>query len=583
MSRFIPSRERWKIRGDASLERLPYLRLGLVFVFVVIIVRLFVLQVLSHDFYSGLASGQRDLFSKLSPTRGDIYVRDTGKDELYPVATNAIFYVLYAEPRKITDPKSVARRLAPIIGIDESDLFKKLDLPDDPYEPLLRRVSEEKRDEISALGVSGIGFTKENVRVYPEERFGGHILGFVGEDESGKRGRYGLEGYFDKELGGTPASITGEKTGVADFFYSSRKPTLARDGSDLVLTIDRTIQFVACEKLREAVRKHDADGGTVIIMEPDTGAILAMCSVPDYDPNKYGEVADVSVFNNPAIFFQYEPGSVFKAMTMAAAIDMGKVGPQTIFEDTGSVKIGSEEIKNSDLKAHGLQTMTEVLDESLNTGAVFAMRQMGAADFRRYVKLFGFGQESGVELFKEISGDISSLDKRGEIYAATASFGQGIAVTPLQVVTAFATIANGGNLMKPYIIDEIKRSDGTVAKNVPRLLHRVLTPRASTLVGSMLVSVVANGHGKRAGVPGYYVAGKTGTAQVPRRDGKGYEKDVTVGSFVGFAPLHNPRFVMLTRIDHPRDVQWAESTAAPLFGSIANFLLQYMKVPPERD
>lgn len=583
MSRFIPSPERWKIRGDASLERLPYLRLGLVFVFVVIIVRLFALQVLSHDFYSGLASGQRDLFSKLSPTRGDIYARERYKDELYPVATNAIFYVLYAEPRKISDPQAAARRLSPIIGISESELLKKLDLPDDPYEPLLHRVSEEKRAEISALEISGIGFTKESVRVYPEERFGGHILGFVGEDENGKRGRYGLEGYFDRELGGTPAKIAGEKLGLVDFFSSGRKPVLARDGSDLVLTIDRTIQFVACEKLREAVKSHDADGGTVIIMEPDTGAILAMCSVPDYDPNKYGEVADVSVFNNPAIFFQYEPGSVFKAITMAAAIDMGRVEPQTTFEDTGSVKIGSEEIKNSDLKAHGLQTMTEVLDESLNTGAVFAMRQMGAADFRRYVKLFGFGEESGVELFKEISGDISSLNKRGEIYAATASFGQGIAVTPLQIVTAFAAIANGGNLMKPYIIDEIKRSDGTVVKNVPRLLHRVLSPRASTLVSSMLVSVVANGHGKRAGVSGYYVAGKTGTAQVPRRDGKGYEKDVTVGSFVGFAPLHNPRFVMLTKIDHPRDVQWAESTAAPLFGSIANFLLQYMKVPSERE
>lgn len=583
MSRFIQSRDRWKNRGDASLERLPYFSLGLVFVFVVIIVRLFVLQVISHDFYFGLASGQRDLFAKLSPTRGDIYVRERGQDELYPVATNAIFYVLYAEPRKIRDPKSAAQRLSPVISIPESELLKKLDLPDDPYEPLLRRVSEEKRAEISALGISGIGFTKESVRVYPEERFGGHILGFVGEDENGKRGRYGLEGYFDRELGGTPAKIAGENNGVADFFSSGRKPVLARDGSDLVLTIDRTIQFVACEKLREAVRSHDADGGTVIIMEPDTGAILAMCSVPDYDPNKYGEVADVSVFNNPAIFFQYEPGSVFKAITMAAAIDMGRVGPQTTFEDTGSVKIGAEEIKNSDLKAHGLQTMTEALDESLNTGAVFVMRQMGAADFRRYVKLFGFGEESGVELFKEISGDISSLDKRGEIYAATASFGQGIAVTPLQVVAAFAAIANGGNLMKPYIIDEIKRSDGTTQKNVPRLLHRVLSPRASTLVGSMLVSVVTNGHGKRAGVPGYYVAGKTGTAQVPRRDGKGYEKDATIGSFVGFAPLHNPMFVMLTKIDHPRDVVWAESTAAPLFGSIANFLLQYMKVPPDRE
>ncbi len=583
MSRFIKSRERWENRGDATLDRLPYFCLGVIFILTIIVVRLFVLQVLSHDFYAALASGQRDIFAKLQPSRGTIYVRDAKEGKLYPIATGALTYLLYAVPEKIKDPTSAAKLLAPAIGAEESDILNKLDRTDDPYEPILHRLSEEKKDEIKALGIEGLGFTKESIRVYPEAKFGGHILGFLGEGENGKKGRYGLEGYFEEELAGVPAKIGTVENGVRGLLGSSKKPKFAIDGADIVLTVDRTIQFVACEKLRQAVARHEADGGTVIIMEPKSGAILAMCSSPDYDPNKFGEVENVSVFNNPAIFFQYEPGSVFKAITMAAAVDMGKVGPQTTFEDMGSIKIGSDEIKNSDLKAHGTQTMTQVLDESLNTGAVFAMRAIGSTDFRRYVKSFGFGEETGIELLKEVSGDISSLDRKGEIYQATASFGQGIAVTPLQIVNAFVAVANGGTLMRPYIVDEIRRSDGTVSKNLSKEVRRVISPRASTLISSMLVSVVENGHGKRAAVPGYYVAGKTGTAQVPRRDGKGYEKDITIGSFVGFAPLQNPRFVMLAKIDHPRDVQWAESTAAPLFGEIAKFLLQYMNVPTERD
>ncbi len=583
MKNFIKSRERWRQRGDASLERLPIFAFGLVFVFLILIVRLFVLQILSHDFYLALALGQRDLFAKLQPARGNIYVRDLGKDELYPVAANDTLNLLYAVPKDIEKPAAVANKLSPVVGISEDILLEKLNKPDDPYEPVLHKVTDEKKNEIMALDLPGIGFARESSRVYPEERFGGQILGFLGEDESGKHGRYGLEGYFDKELSGTPADTATITGGLRGFFASGKQPAFARDGSDLVLTIDRTIQFVACDRLRKAVASHGADGGTVIIMNPETGAILAMCSYPDYDPNKYGEATDVSVFNNPAIFFQYEPGSVFKAITMAAALDLGKVTPETTFNDTGSVKIGPEEIKNSDLKAHGIQTMTQVLDESLNTGAVFTLRQIGASDFRRYVKAFGFGDESGIELLREVPGDVSSLSKRGEIYAATASFGQGIAVTPLQVVRAFAAMANGGTLVKPYVVEEIRRSDGTVQKTVPREAQRILSSRAATIISSMLVSVVENGHGKRAAVPGYYVAGKTGTAQVPREDGKGYQKDVTIGSFVGYAPLSKPRFVMLVRIDHPRDVQWAESTAGPLFGEITKFLLQYMNVPPDRE
>jgi cell division protein FtsI/penicillin-binding protein 2 len=226
--------------------------------------------------------------------------------------------------------------------------------------------------------------------------------------------------------------------------------------------------------------------------------------------------------------------------------------------------------------------MTDVLDESLNTGAVFAVQKIGAESFKKYVEDFGFGETVGIGLDFESSGNISSLSKKGAIWSATGSFGQGISVTPIQVVAAFGAIANGGKLMKPYIVDEIRKSNGEIIKAEQKVIRQVISSRTATLLGGMLASVVEHGHGKRAGVSGYYVAGKTGTAQVAKKEGSGYEKDVTIGSFVGFAPVEDPKFVMLVKIDHPRDTIWAEATAAPLFGEIAKFMLNYFKVPPSR-
>jgi cell division protein FtsI/penicillin-binding protein 2 len=453
----------------------------------------------------------------------------------------------------------------------------------DPYEPLRDGVSEEVLGKIKDLKAAGIGYTEKEARFSPEGDLGSQFLGFVGVKDDKKVGQYGLEGYFEKELAGTPGFISSEKDVAGRWIpISGRDWQKAQDGSDLILTIDRNIQYFACEKLKEAVERHGADGGSVIIMDPKTGAIWAMCSYPDFDPNNYAKIQDINVFNNPATFYQYEPGSVFKAITIAAALDLGKIIPTTTYNDEGQVTVDGWVIKNSDLAAHGEQTMTQVLDESLNTGAVFAVSQIGADAFRKYVSDFGFGTKTGVELDYENAGSISSLDKKGKIWSATASFGQGISVTPIQVVTAFAAIANGGRLVKPYIIDEVRKNNGQVVKTQPEVVRRVISGNTATLLGGMLVSVVENGHGKKAGVSGYYVAGKTGTAQVPKKEGGGYDPNITIGSFVGFTPVEDPKFVMLTKIDHPRDVVWAESSAAPLFGEIAKFVLNYLKVPPSR-
>jgi cell division protein FtsI/penicillin-binding protein 2 len=575
----------------------------------IIIFRLFSLQILNHDFYSAMAAGQHEISESLLPERGKILIQEIGDSStLYPLATNQSLYQVYVEPNKVENSEELSEKLTDIfftrseIEIKEGDtpeileakykeerekvfqeILSKVGKGNDPYEPLRKGVSENTVSSIKALNVSGIGFIKESARFYPEKNIGSHFLGFLGTKNDEKIGQYGLEGYFETELAGKKGYIESEKDVAGRWIpISGRSWEKAENGTDLVLTIDRNIQFFACEKLREAVAKHQADGGSVIIMDPKTGAIWAMCSHPDFDPNDYSKISDINIFNNPAIFYQYEPGSIFKAITIAAALDLDKITPTTTYNDEGFLKIGGYTIRNSDLKAHGIQTMTQVLDESLNTGVVFALNKMGIEAFRKYVNDFGFGVMTGIELNYEASGNVKSLENKGEIWGATASFGQGISVTPIQMVSAFGALANNGKLMKPYIIDRMEKNTGEIINTSPKVVQQVISGRAATLLGGMLVSVVENGHGKRAGVSGYYVAGKTGTAQVPKKDGVGYEQDVTIGSFIGFAPVEDPKFVMLTKIDHPRDVIWAESSAAPLFGEIAQYVLNYLRVPPNR-
>jgi len=555
----------------------------------VIVLKLLFIQVFQHGFYEALASGQHELFQELIPERGKIYLHDFKDETLVPVAVNQQLAFVWADPREIEEPDDTAEALAQIFGYDEEKmdaLEERLDQPEDPYEPIEREVDEKTLERLLTLELTGIHYTREASRLYPEPEMSGHVLGFLGAGEDGSlSGKYGIEGYFDELLTGTQGYLLSERD-IAGRLISvgDREYEPAQDGADVVLTLDRTIQYKVCSSLKAAVEKHGADGGSVIIVQPSTGKILAMCGAPDFDSNVYGEAGSINVFNNPAIFEAYEPGSVFKPFTMAAAIDAGAVTPSTTFTDTGSVMVDGwhKPIGNAEGKVYGTVDMTQVLEDSINTGMIYAMRAMGMDAFVQYVKNFGFGQYTGIELETENAGTVDALDIGAEIYAATASFGQGITVTPLQIVMAYAAIANGGVLKAPLIVDEIQYPDGTIEKRSTRDIAQVIDPKTARLVSAMLVSVIEHGHGKRAGVPGYYIGGKTGTAQVAKSDGIGYEADNTIGSFAGFGPVEDPKFAMVVRIDNPKDVVWAESTAAPLFGEIAEFLLQYFEVPPVR-
>ena len=316
-------------------------------------------------------------------------------------------------------------------------------------------------------------------------------------------------------------------------------------------------------------------------MEPQTGKIVAMSSYPTFNPNNYN-TEDIANFTNSNISQVYEPGSVFKVITMAAGIDAGLVAPSTTYTDIGEVQVDDRTIKNSDLKAHGQQTMTQVLEASLNTGAVFVVQKLGKYLFNKYLGQFGFTHLTGIDLKGEVDAQIKDVRQVRDVDLATMAFGQGIAVTPIQMLAAVGAIANDGRLMKPHIVDRILYPSGAVSID-PVVEGQAISSQTAQLVSAMMVSVVENGHGQKAGVPGYWIAGKTGTAQIPSPNG-GYLDGFgnTIGTFVGFGPVENPRFVMLTRVDKPKDVQFAESSAAPLFGQIAKFLLDYWRIPPTR-
>lgn len=587
-----PSRgQSWR-RDDRSTEggrdRIQILSLVFLVIGGIVTVRLFVVQILDHGVYEALATGQHELIQQLYPVRGEILAQDPFAPEgVSAIATNQTLSEVYANPKQLADqgadPAKTAELLTPLLGIPQAELEAKLAKPDDPYEPLVHKASDQQVKAIKELELAGIHFKDESWRYYPEKSAAAQITGFVGVQDDVRVGQYGIEGKYNTQLAGKVGQLKTELDSSGRFIaVGDRLLDPAQDGDTFVLSIDKNVQYAVCLKVKAAAEKHGADQAATIIMDPNTGYIIAMCSYPDFDPNDYGQVESIDAYINTVVSKPYEVGSIMKPMTMSMAIDQGKVTPETTYTDSGLVEIGGFKIRNSDGKANGVQTMIDVLDKSLNTGAIFAAQQVGVDTFQTYMKNYGFGEYTTIELPYEQSGDISALEKKKEIYMATASYGQGVTTTMLQMATAYSVLANGGNLVEPHIITEIRKANGYVEYTEPAVVRRVIQQSTATTVAAMLVSVVENGHGQRAQLPGYYVAGKTGTAQVPKTDGTGYDSNTHIGSFAGFFPVSNPQFVIVTRLDNPKDVQFAESSAAPLFAEIGHFLINYYHVAPDR-
>lgn len=556
--------------------------LGLVFfiLWIIIIVRLIHLQIINGDKYQALAKNLRIFEERKEAERGEIFVEENG--ERIPVALNLYSYTLYAVPNNISNPEKTAEKIAEVLKIpfeskNFQEILKKVSKKNDWYEVLKRDLSEEEVNEIKKRKIEGIDFEIELKRFYPEREYFSHLLGFFGFKGEKRVGQYGLEEYYENILSGKEGIVKGER-GIGGLIIPTAKNIFInpKKGSDIILTIDRTIQIKSCQILEEAVKKYKASSGNIIVVDPKTGAILSLCNWPNFDPNEYSKIKNIEIFSNKITSSQYEPGSVFKVITFAAALEDKKINPNDVYEDTGEVKIGSYTIKNAGGKIWGKRTMREVLQYSINTGAVYIARKVGLERFRYWVKEFGFEEKLGIDLPNEIKGDIKNLSENKEIYLATASFGQGIAVTPLQMVMSFAAIANGGKLLKPYLVKEIV-SDNFSFKIGPKEIRQVISPQTAEILKDLLISAVKEGWGKRAQVKGYLVAGKTGTAEVPYI--KGYSEE-TVHSFIGFAPADDPKFVVLVKLDNPKTSRFSDRTAAPTFGELADFLLKYYQILP---
>ncbi len=576
---------------DNITVRIHLAAAAITLVAVLVVVRLFILMILQHDFYVALAAGSHEVYSQLFPERGSVYIQDSRSKEEFPLAINRDFFIVFADTRQIESDdtsEDVAERLSAMFGYNDEqkfELYLKLNKRDDPYEPIELKVEEKLVDTIRELKLPGIGFVRRPHRVYPEGNLAAHVVGFLGKKDDGQDiGRYGVEGYWQEELAGSGGFFSGAKSAAGRWIpLAGRALKSPEDGADILLTIDRTLQFKACEELRKRMEEYEAASASLVILEPYSGAIRAMCSLPDFDPNTYNKVESINVYNNSTIFIPYEPGSIFKPITMVSAINEGVLTPDTYFFDKGSIDAGcKKEIRNADGKVYEDTNMIGVLENSINTGMVFSAQKLGKEKFRDYVEKFGFGIKEGIELDSEVSGTIDSLSRNKgddiDCYAATASFGQGITATPIQMAAAFGAIANGGKLIKPYIVEELRYPNGKVEKTKPQELSKILSPRSASLVSGMMVSVIDSGQAGGARVPGYYIAGKTGTAQIPGPGG--YTED-TNHSFIGFGPIDNPKFVMIVKFEKPNRL-YSASTAAPTFGAIAKFIMNYYTVPPSR-
>lgn len=570
-------------------KRVKYLSVVIFLLTSLLIFRLFERGVMDTGNYRKMADKQYYTKIDQPAKRGEIYIKDNestdlidqSKAGLFPVASDLELFDLNVIPKNVIDKADAAKKIASITGLKEDDVFSKINNNKPYLPPLKKRMSKEEADKIIALNLKGVFLEGQYSRVYPEKEFLSQVLGFVDYDGNGK---YGLEGFYDGLLKGEGGKLMGVKDNFGKVIKVEQSEP-GKTGADIVLTIDRSIQYMAEKKLKEGMERYGAEGGSIIIMDPKNGGILAMASLPNYDPNKFNEIKsqDQHVFLNPAVSSNWEPGSIFKPIVVAGAVQANLLQPDSKPSPeeggfTNSLTIDGYEIHNALDKSYGFETVTQILENSDNIGMVWIANKQGNDVLSQFISKMGFNIKTGIDLSGESPGQVRSARTWKDINRATISFGQGVSVTPIQIMQAYQAIANKGKLVKPHLLDRVI-VDKEQKKYEDNETTEVMSAETAKKVADMLVSVVENGHGKPAKVEGYRVAGKTGTAQVPKSDG-GYEENTFIGSFAGFAPEDDPRFVMLVKLNKPKNVEWAESSAAPIFGEIANWLLNdYMKVP----
>lgn len=501
-----------------------------------------------------------------------------------PLAANVPRARVWAVLSQIGDRAALAAQLAPLIGEPADALLARLNTPDVEWVLLARQLSTEAAQQLEALGHAGLVVEAEPGRVYPAGTLAAHVLGFVDYEH---QGAYGVEGEHDDAIGGTEGRLQGERDGDGNVIGLSPSTWEAPvDGSDVVLTIDSAVQRIIEQVLLETIEEQGATGGTIVVQDPRTGAILGMASYPTFDPNRYAETEDIGVFTNPAVSQLYEPGSTFKAVVMAIGIDAGVVTPDTVHNDApGYIEVPDHPpITNNEGRVWGEETMTQVLEHSTNLGAIFVAQQIGVDRLYERFADFGIGKLTGIDLQGEERGLLTKpweSDWNDTLFYTNA-FGQGVALTPVQLVNALSAIVNGGYLMRPYVVAEEHHPDGTVEAHQPEIVRQVISAESSAIMREMLYSVVENGTGVFAEVPGYAIGAKTGTAQIPSPDG-GYLPDATTASIIGFGPVEDPQFTVLVKIDQPSESPWGETVAGPALQKVFTELFALYGIAPTEE
>ncbi len=539
--------------------------------FLAVIIKLFYLQVyrpkLSLD----------DIYhqdKKINPQRGKIFDRNG-----QPLAINIQNYLLYLEPKKITNEDKLIRSLNKILNIDEATLESRLDKSKD-WVIVQKDLTRKQKEQIEKIGLDGVGFEEGFKRYYPEASLAAHILGFVGKDYWGEDiGYFGIEGFYNKDLKGLPGVLKSERDLFGKpIFVGTQEKIDPEDGNDLYLTIDSSVQAIAKKKLQAALESYDAKEGCVLIADPYTMRILAAVCLPDFSIEEYYKF-DETYFKNPIVSDVYEPGSIFKPLVVAAALEEKAIKEDSIYNEKGPVKIGEYSIKTWNDKYEGKINITRILEKSSNVGMVYIGEKLGNKKLYSYLEKFGFGQLTGIDLQGEVASYLKSYNQWYPIDFATVTFGQGIAVTPIQILRAFAAIVNGGNLMKPLVVEKVVFN--TKEKTIqPETVRKVISKNTSETVKKMLVSAVENGEVRWAKPDGFTMGGKTGTAQIAIAGH--YDVSKTNVSFIGFAPADKPKFIALVTLNEPKSSPWGSETAAPLFFEIAKELLIYYNIAPDQ-
>lgn len=551
-----------------------------------ILVRLFNWQIIRGKDLSNQARSQYQSDKLVTAPRGNILA----KDGTWLVARGEAWRVFAEIPKLKESSEEAAEKLAPLFIEDPSDkgtllseiarLNDLLSKKEVVWISLKQKVSSQTKKDIERLGIEGIGFEPQEDRVYPEGSEAAHLLGFVGKnDEGADVGYFGLEGYYDLSLSGKPGYQSEEKDakGIPILLGGANQVPAIR-GVDLLTHIDKTAQKILDEKLLEGINKYSASGGTAILMDPSSGAILAMSSYPSYEPWSYYKFGN-EFFKNPAVSDSFEPGSVFKVLIMAAALDAGAVEPDTKCDIcTGPLKVDKYSIETWNRKYHPDSTMTEVIVNSDNVGMAFVGQRLGADKLYDYLDKFGIGRSSGIDLQGENSPALRERGTWNIVDLATASFGQGVALTPIQLIKAVAVIANGGREVTPQVVDKLL-GDGWEEDTKPQIGQKVLSGQTVEQIKAMMVEAAKSGESKWTYLKGFKVAGKTGTAQIPIAGH--YDNEKTIASFIGFAPADKPKFIMLVTLKEPQSSPWASETAAPLWYSIAKDLFPYFGIQPE--